>query len=139
FAYAVREFDEKPLFDKWCAKLGVEFAYSTEYPTPENIELARGYDAISTTPYALGPEDIRRFHELGVKYLGARAIGFDHFDLPTAKELGMPVTHVFYPPSGVANYAIMLMLMCCRKMRQILERNVVQDFTLQGKMGKELS
>ena len=32
FAYAVREFDEKPLFDKWCAKLGVEFAYSTEYP-----------------------------------------------------------------------------------------------------------
>lgn len=50
FAYAVREFDEKPLFDKWCAKLGVEFAYSTEYPTPENIELARGYDAISTTP-----------------------------------------------------------------------------------------
>ena len=56
FAYAVREFDEKPLFDKWCAKLGVEFAYSTEYPTPENIELARGYDAISTTPYALGPE-----------------------------------------------------------------------------------
>ena len=51
----------------------------------------------------------------------------------------MPVTHVFYPPSGVANYAIMLMLMCCRKMRQILERNVVQDFTLQGKMGKELS
>ena len=139
FAYAVREFDEKPLFDKWCAKLGVEFAYSTEYPTPENIELARGYDAISTTPYALGPEAIRRFHELGVKYLGARAIGFDHFDLPTAKELGMPVTHVFYPPSGVANYAIMLMLMCCRKMRQILDRNVVQDYTLEGKMGKELS
>ena len=139
FAYAVREFDEKPLFDKWCAKLGVEFAYSTEYPTPENIELARGYDAISTTPYALGPEAIRRFHELGVKYLGARAIGFDHFDLPTAKELGMPVTHVFYPPSGVANYAIMFMLMCCRKMRQILDRNVVQDYTLEGKMGKELS
>ena len=139
FAYAVREFDEKPLFDKWCAKLGVEFAYSTEYPTPENIELARGYDAISTTPYALGPEAIRRFHELGVKYLGARAIGFDHFDLPTAKELGMPVTHVFYPPSGVANYAIMFMLMCCRKMRQILDRNVVQDYTLEGKMGRELS
>ena len=51
----------------------------------------------------------------------------------------MPVTHVFYPPSGVANYAIMLMLMCCRKMRQILDRNVVQDYTLEGKMGRELS
>ena len=73
-----------------------------------------------------------------MKYLGARAIGFDHFDLPTAKELGMPVTHVFYPPSGVANYAIMLMLMCCRKMRQILDRNVVQDYTLEGKMGREM-
>ena len=139
FAYAVREFDEKPLFDKWCGKLGVEYAYSTEYPTPENLELARGYDAISTTPYALGPEAIRRLHQLGVRYLGARAIGYDHFDLPTAKELGMPVVNVFYPPNGVANYAIMLMLMCCRKMRQIMERNVVQDFTLEGKMGRELS
>ena len=49
------------------------------------------------------------------------------------------MVHVFYPPSGVANYAIMLMLMCCRKMRQILDRNVVQDYTLEGKMGKELS
>ena len=54
FAYAVREFDEKPLFDKWCAALGVEYAYSTEYPTPENLELARGYDAISTPPTPWG-------------------------------------------------------------------------------------
>ena len=138
FAYAVR-LDEKPYFDKWCQRLGVEYAYSTQYPTPENLELARGYDAISTTPYTLGPADIRRFYELGVKCLAARAVGYDHFDLPTAKELGMPVVHVMYPPSGVANYAIMLMLMCCRNMRQILERNVVQDYTLEGKMGKELS
>ena len=42
-------------------------------------------------------------------------------------------------PSGVANYAIMLMLMCCRRMRQIMERNIVQDFTLEGKLGIELS
>lgn len=139
FAYAVREFDEKPYFDKWCAQLGVEYAYTTQYPTPENMALAQGYDAISTTPYHLGPEQVRQFHQMGVKYLGARSIGFDHIDLPTAKELGMQVTHVFYPPNGVANYAIMMMLMCCRQMRQILERNIVQDFTLQGKMGRELS
>ena len=138
FVYAMRA-DEKPYFDKWCQALGVEYAYSPEYPTPENRSLAQGCDAISTTPYALGPEALRHFHALGVKYLGARAIGYDHFDLPTAKELGMPVVHVFYPPSGVANYAIMLMLMCCRRMKQILERNVVQDFSLEGKMGKELS
>ena len=138
FVYAMRA-DEKPYFDKWCQALGVEYAYSPEYPTPENRSLAQGCAAISTTPYALGPEALRHFHALGVKYLGARAIGYDHFDLPTAKELGMPVVHVFYPPSGVANYAIMLMLMCCRRMKQILERNVVQDFSLEGKMGKELS
>ncbi|MEA4933744.1 MAG: NAD(P)-dependent oxidoreductase, partial [Lawsonibacter sp.] len=66
-------------------------------------------------------------------------IGFNHVDLDTAHALGMKAVHLFYPPSGVANYAIMMMLMCCRRMRQILDRNVVQDYSLVGKMGKELS
>ena len=100
FAYAVR-LDEKPYFDKWCQRLGVEYAYSTQYPTPENLQLARGYDAISTTPYTLGPADIRRFYELGVKCLAARAVGYDHFDLPTAKELGMPVVPGCITPTEI--------------------------------------
>ncbi len=139
FVYTMREFDEKPYFDYWCQKLGVEYAYSTDYPELDNLELARGYDAISFTPVSMGADKVKRLHELGVKYLACRSIGYNHVDLETAHALGMKVTNLFYPPSGVANYAIMLMLMCCRRMRQIMERNIVQDFTLEGKLGKELS
>lgn len=139
FVYTMREFDEKPYFDQWCQKLGVEYSYSTDYPEMDNLELAKGYDAISFTPVSMGEDKIRRLHELGVKCLACRSIGYNHVDMDTVRELGMSVTHLFYPPSGVANYAIMMMLMCCRRMRQIMERNIVQDFTLEGKLGIELS
>lgn len=139
FVYTMREFDEKPYFDLWCQKLGVEYSYSTDYPEMDNLELARGYDAISFTPVSMGEDKVRRLHELGVQCLACRSIGYNHVDMDTTRELGMGVTHLFYPPSGVANYAIMMMLMCCRRMRQIMERNIVQDFTLEGKLGIELS
>lgn len=139
FVYTLREFDEKPYFDDWCSRLGVEYAYTTEYPHMDNLELARGYDAVSFTPCDMGTDKVMGFHQMGVKYLACRSIGFNHVDLDTAHVLGMKVVHLFYPPSGVANYAIMMMLMCCRRMRQILDRNVVQDYSLKGKMGKELS
>ena len=51
----------------------------------------------------------------------------------------MRVAHSHYPPEGVANYAIMLMLMWTRKMNQTMLRAAAQDYTLPGKMGKDLS
>ena len=139
FFYTLRPYDELGFAQKLSQEFGVEFGGCEEYPTLENAALAAGYDAVSFTPCDMGTAMVERFHELGVKYLCCRSIGFDHVDRARAKELGMPVSNVDYPPNGVANYAIMLMLMCCRKMRQILDRNVVQDYTLEGKMGRELS
>lgn len=138
FAYALREFDEKEFFEQYSKEFHCEYGYTTEYPSPENVELARGYDAISATPCDLGTEMIERFHKVGVKYIATRSIGYDHIDLKRAKELGMRVSNVSYAPETVADYAIMLMLMCCRKIYPILERAKVQDYTLKGKMGKDL-
>ena len=58
---------------------------------------------------------VQRFHDLGVKAICCRSIGYDHVDRETARELGMKVANVDYPPNGVANFAIMLMLMSLRK------------------------
>jgi len=138
FAYALREFDEKEFFEQYSKEFDCEYGYTTEYPSPENAELARGYDAISCTPCDLGTEMVNRFYEMGVRYIATRSIGFDHIDLKRAKELGMGVSNVSYAPETVADYAIMLMLMCCRKIYPILERAKVQDYTLKGKMGKDL-
>lgn len=138
FAYAMREFDEKYFFEKYSKELNCEYGYSTQYPNPDNVELAAGYDAISATPCDLGADMLDRFYKVGVRYIATRSIGVDHIDLRHAKELGMGVCHVSYAPETVADYAIMLMLMCCRNICHILERSKVQDYTLEGKMGKNL-
>lgn len=138
FAYTLREFDEKEFFDQYSREFGFTYDYTTEYPNPENVRLAKGYDAISATPCDLSAAMLERFHEVGVQYIATRSIGVDHIDLGKAKELGMQVCHVSYAPETVADYAIMLMLMCCRKIVPILERSKVQDYSLKGKMGKDL-
>lgn len=139
FAYAMREFDEKDFFEKYSKELGCEYGYTTEYPNPDNVELARGYDAISATPCNLDADMLDRFYAVGVRYVATRSIGVDHIDLDYAKKLGMGVCHVSYAPETVADYSIMLMLMCCRNICHILERSKVQDYTLKGKMGRDIS
>lgn len=138
FAYALREFDEKEFFDQFSKEFNCEYGYTTEYPCPDNVELARGYDAISATPCDLGAGMLDLFYQAGVRYIATRSIGFDHIDLTRARELSMGVAHVSYAPETVADYAIMLMLMCCRKIYPILERAKIQDYTLKGKMGRDL-
>jgi D-lactate dehydrogenase len=51
----------------------------------------------------------------------------------------MRVSNVYYPPDGVANYAIMMMLMLSRRIKQIMDRAAVQDYSLKGKIGQDLS
>ncbi len=139
FAYCLREFDEKPMFDRLAGAFEAQYGYSTQYPSPDNVSLARGFDAVSCTPCDMGADMLQRFHDVGVRYVATRSIGFDHIDLKKAKELGMGVCHVSYEPETVADYAIMLMLMCCRNMPHIMNRSLVQDYSLQGKMGKDIS
>lgn len=139
FIYCMREFDEKAFFDRFCEEFGCEYGYCTEYPCQDNIELARGYDAVSITPCDFSASVIDKFYEMGIRYIATRSIGIDHIDIKHAHELGMGVSHVSYAPETVADYAIMLMLMCCRKICHILDRAHVQDFSLKGKMGRELS
>lgn len=139
FAYCLREFDEKPFWDRLVNEFDAEYAYTTDYPNPDNVCLAEGYDAISATPCNLDADMLERFYAVGVRYIATRSIGVDHIDLQKAKELGMKVCHVSYAPQTVADYSIMLMLMCCRNICHILERTKIQDFTLKGKMGKDIS
>ena len=56
-----------------------------------------------------------------------------------AHSIGMRAAHVVYSPNSVANYAIMLMLMACRNMPWIMKKADCQDYSLKGKVGKELS
>jgi len=59
--------------------------------------------------------------------------------MKAARKLGLRVASAVYSPESVANYAIMLMLMCCRKFPYVLDRAKLQDYSLPGKRGRELS
>lgn len=138
FVYCMREYDEKEYFDEITNKFRINYEYTSEYPNADNVELAKGCDAVSLTPCDMGKDMLRRFYEAGVRCIAARSIGYDHIDLSFAKELGMKVSHVAYAPDTVADYSVMLMLMCCRRISHILNRSLLQDYTLKGKIGKNL-
>jgi lactate dehydrogenase-like 2-hydroxyacid dehydrogenase len=137
--YSLRPFDELQYAEKFSKEYGIEFAWTSEYPSRDNVSLAKGCDAVCTTPCDMSAPMVDAFAELGVRFLPCRSIGYDHIDLAEAKKHGMRVSNVGYDPGGVANYSVMLMLMCLRRMPQIMARAGVQDFTLKGKMGHDIS
>lgn len=139
FIYAAREFDEIGYAAEAAEKYGCEFGWTSQYPDLNTAELARGCEAISFTPCTFDSELVKKFSSLGVKYFTLRSIGFEHVDMDECKKQGIRVSNTTYTPNGVANYAIMLMLMCLRNMAHILKRSEVQDFSLKGKIGKDIS
>lgn len=138
FAYNYRD-DEKEFWDQYSAQYGVELAVSQEYPSLENAELTKGYEGISVYVSDMNARVLQKFHDMGVRYITTRSVGYDHFDLQKVRELGLRVSTTPYSPNSVANYAIMLMLMSCRKAKYILGSSGMQDFSLAGKRGVELS
>ena len=139
FAFALRPFDELGYLDTLSRELGFTFAWTEDYPTLENAELAAGADALSIITNPMTPELLERYHQMGILAIATRSIGYDHIDLAAARRLGIRVAHAAYPPEGVANYAIMLMLMGLRRAKLVLKQAEAQDFSLEGKLGRTLA
>ena len=118
--YQMRPFDEQAYIEQFSKEFGIDYVMIPGAPCPENLDKAAGCDAVSQNPCEILPAYVEAWAKMGVKYLLCRSIGYD-------------------PPEGVANYAIMLMLMCTRKMNQTMLRAAAQDYTLPGKMGRDLS
>lgn len=138
FLYCFRDFDEKPYFDELCGSYDFTYGYTPDYPSMDNVNLAKGCDGVSITPTELNAELLEKFHSIGVRYILTRSIGYEHIDMAKAKELGLRISHVNYRAETVADYAIMLMMMSMRKMRFIIEQARVQDFSLCGKIGRDI-
>ncbi|MGN0376188.1 MAG: D-isomer specific 2-hydroxyacid dehydrogenase family protein [Suilimivivens sp.] len=136
--YNCREFDEKDLFLKYEKELGIELVLCPDAPDKGTASLAKGSECIDIITSKMPKELLEVFASYGVKYVVTRTIGYDHIDVAAAKELGMTVANAPYGPNGVADYAVMLILMTIRKMKSIVNRTRVQDFTLKGLMGREL-
>ncbi len=138
FAYEVRN-DELAYFEQLSRSLNVEIITCTEVPCLENADLAKGCDGI--TMLGQGTIDrplLDRYHEMGIRCISTRTIGYNHIDVSYAKEIGIAVCNASYAPNGVAEYTVMLMLLCIRHYKQALYRIQVNDYSLGGLTGKEM-
>ena len=136
--YNCREFDEKELFLKYGEEYGIELELCPTEPDMETLSLAEGSDCVDIITSKMTEELLTGLKDRGIRYLVTRTIGYDHIDMEAAKRLGITVANAPYGPHGVADYAVMLILMSIRKMKRILERTNIQDYTLQGIQGREL-
>ncbi len=132
--------DEKDLFDFFANQYQVEIVPIFKGPGLDTVAMAQGCDCISlTSDVYVGKEMIDAYDELGIKFISSRTIGLDHVDLDYAASKGIGVGNVAYSVDGVAETAVMLMLMTLRKTRQIMQRTAANDFTLPGNRGRDLS
>ncbi len=136
--YSYRDFDEKKWFDHYSKELGMELVICRDAPSFENAHLAEGCACMDILTSKMTRELITKFHEMGVRYIATRTIGYDHVDTQAAKEFGIQVANAPYGPDGVADYTVMLILMSLRNMKRIIERTNIQDYTLKGSLGREL-
>jgi lactate dehydrogenase-like 2-hydroxyacid dehydrogenase len=137
-AYGVRP-DEAELLQHYAASMDLDIKSIPHKLTMETIHEVAGYQAISTlATNTISREILQRLGEEGIRYLALRSAGFDNVDLPAAAEYGIRVSHAMYSPNSVAEYTVLMILMCVRKMKQIMLRNQAHDFTLPGNRGLEL-
>ncbi len=138
YVYDVMEF-EKTTLDDMKKEYEDEITLTTDHLTLQTIEHAKGYDAVSVLSYSkLDAAIMAKLNDFGIKHISTRTIGFDHFDVKTARELGIRLYHAYYNPNNVADFAVMLMLIMLRKAKISICRALVNDFSLDGMMGREM-
>ena len=137
--FDMRDFDEAEWFEKYSQELGLTLSPCPDAPDMENIaRVTEGCECVDIITSQITREMMEEFAKSGIRYITTRTIGYDHIDLEAAKEFGIHVGNAPYGPNGVADYTVMLILMSIRKMKRILERTNIQDYTLQGIQGREL-
>ena len=129
---------EAEYFEKFSKEYHVELGICKEAPSLENAYLVKGYEYVSIITTKIDRPLLEKFREFGVKMISTRTVGYDHIDLEAARQLGIRVSNVSYSPECVADYTMMLILMSIRKMKRIMQRAEINDFSLPGIQGREL-
>jgi D-lactate dehydrogenase len=134
----VRE-DEKNYFAMLPERFGITVQETAEDITEDVLDSLNGFDTISV----LGTQKVDapmldRLMAAGIRNLTTRTIGYNHIDLDHAREIGMHVFNASYEPNSVADYTIMMMLMCLRHYKESLWRTNCNDFSLDGLEGRQM-
>ena len=138
YAYEVRN-DELAYFNEFKDYYQVEVTLDSQIPTLDNAHLTQGYTGVTILGQGtINAPLLDKWYQNGIRLISSRTIGLNHIDVDYAKKLGIRVCHASYPPNGVAEFTVMLLLICLRQYKQALWRGQVNDYSLAGLQGKEL-
>lgn len=139
-AFGVRK-DEIPYFEKFAEDFQITYATTEKELTAETARLAAGFEGVSVYTSSEEINDVWSiFEELGIKFFSVRTAGYDGLDLEKAKSHGVKVANVArYSPSAIAEFAVALTLSVVRKLPLALRRARVQDFSVEGLLGREIN
>ena len=130
---------EEPILQRLERQLGGELVWVRGPLTADSLALADGCGGVSVLGYSRVDRPLlEAMVQKGIRYLSTRTIGYDHIDTAAAKALGVHVYHTHYAPNNVADFTVMMMLIMLRKAKISICRALVNDFSLDGLMGREL-
>ncbi len=136
--YSTHGFD-KPFLEK--ANNGKHDLLFSELPLSlETVALSKGCQAVALfTSDNASALILEKFHEMGVKFIALRSVGYDHVDLKRAAELQIKVANVpAYSPYAIAEHAVTLILSLNRKILQGNSLFMKNDFRLDSLVGFDL-
>ncbi len=137
-AYEVRP-DEAPIIEGLCKKYGIELVSTGANLDPTTVGMAEGADGVTTLGQSnYCNEVLDTLKGYGVKVLASRCVGYNHMNVEYARQLGFKLCNGAYAPNGVAEYTVMSILIAIRKFKKALYNTDDNDYTLKGKMGREL-
>ncbi|MEE3421076.1 MAG: D-isomer specific 2-hydroxyacid dehydrogenase family protein [Lachnospiraceae bacterium] len=138
YAFETRD-DEEVYFNKMEKKYGVEIVRDIDPLDFERIdELEEGSLVTVLGMQHYGGLKMKALASRGITCLSTRTIGYNHIDLDAAKKYGVHVCNARYAPDGVADYTVMMLLLCLRCYKMALWRMQVNDFSLDGMLGREI-
>lgn len=138
YAFDVRD-DEKQYFDKMKNLYGISLVTCKDRFSLDVIpELEPGSGITILGLSNVTEEECTALEKQKIQYLTTRSIGYNNIDLDACKKHHIHVCNAAYAPNGVADYTIMMILLCLRNYKQALWRTQCNDFSLDGLQGREL-
>jgi D-lactate dehydrogenase len=118
----------------------VAITYTESQLNSDTAKMVDGFEAVCVfVSDKLSRETLKTLKDHGVRLVALRSAGFNHVDLPAAKELGLRVMRVpQYSPHAVAEFAVGLYLTLNRKIHRAHDRVREGNFSLTGLVGRDV-
>ena len=108
---------------------------------PDTVDLAKGYDGISTEQDNLIDDPIvyQKLHEFGIKQITLRITGYDTINLDLATQNQLKVTNVpAYSPRSVSEMVLAQTMWLLRHLHVAQNREQSYNFTWEGLQAREI-